>query len=170
MTKTLLALSSVALAAALVGCGNGSDGSPSASPTANEYDQGLKFAQCMRKNGIDMEDPKPGQGVTVRVQKGGEAKMKAAQEACKAFSPMQNGGKEMTAEELDKQTKLAQCLRREGIDVEAPKPGQPFQMKMRAGNEAKTNAAMKTCHREAGIAEPGGGGPGPAAGGAGGKG
>jgi hypothetical protein len=169
MTKTLLALSSVALAAALVGCGNGSDGSSSsASPTVDPHDQGVKFAQCMRKNGIDMEDPKPGQGgVRIRVQEGGEAKLKAAEQACKAYRPKDEAeGKEMTAEELDKQTKLAQCLRRKGIDVEDPKPGQPFTMKMRSGNEAKTNAAMKTCHREAGLSEPGDGG-GSAAGGKG---
>lgn len=161
MTKTLLAISSVALAAALVGCGSGSEGSTSANPTADAVDQGVKYAQCMRKNGIQMEDPKPGEGIRMLAKPGNEAKMKAAEAACKAFAPTRNGNGKMSAEDLDRQTKLAQCLRRHGLDVEDPKPGQPFHLEMRKENEQKTNEAMKTCSAEAGMPTPGSdGGPG----------
>jgi 3-phenylpropionate/trans-cinnamate dioxygenase ferredoxin reductase subunit len=45
MKKTMLALSSVALAAALAGCGNDPGGSASASPTVNAQDQGIAAAR-----------------------------------------------------------------------------------------------------------------------------
>jgi hypothetical protein len=161
MTKTLLALSSVALAAALVGCGNGGPGgSTPTSTTANAHDQAVKFAQCMREHGIDMEDPKPGQGgFRIRAQEGSEAKMKEAQKACRALSPDQEGDGQMSAEELDRMTKLAQCLRRHGLDVKDPKPGQPFTIKSQKASGAKTEKAMKTCNAEAGMPDgPGSGG------------
>src|SRR6185312_10751812 len=42
----------------------------------------LAYARCMRKNGVDMEDPKPGEGLALRVRKGEERKMEKAQKAC----------------------------------------------------------------------------------------
>jgi hypothetical protein len=112
----------------------------------------------MRKNGIQMEDPKPGEGLRIRVNAKDEAKMKAAEKACQAYAPDQVGDRTMSAEDLDRQTKLAQCLRRHGIDAQDPKPGQPFRLKMRKENEQKMQQAMKTCHKEAGMPEgPGGG-------------
>lgn len=151
MTKTLLALSSVALAAALVGCGGGTGGSPTASPTLSDQDRALTYVQCMRKNGIQMEDPEPGGGVRLRVQPGMESKLKAAEQACKAFSPMREGQGKMSAEDLDRMTKLAQCLRRNGLDVKDPKPGEPFQLKSSAQGAAKTEKAMRACEKEVGA-------------------
>jgi hypothetical protein len=58
-------------------------------------DEMVKFAKCMREQGIDMPDPAPagaagGEGsITVPLGKGGlkphDPKMKAAHEACKQF-------------------------------------------------------------------------------------
>jgi hypothetical protein len=158
MTKTLLALSSVALAAALVGCGGDPGGSTAASSTPDSQDLELKYARCMREHGIQMEDPKPGQGIRMRVNSADAAKMKAAEKACKQYAPDQLNGGTMSAQDLDRQTKLAQCLRRNGIEAEDPKPGQPFRLKMRKENEQKTQAAMKTCQKEAGMPTPGPGG------------
>jgi hypothetical protein len=151
MTKTLLALSSVALAAVLAGCGGGLGGSPTASPTANAQDQALKYVQCMRKHGIQMEDPKPGGGLAIRGGPGMESKLKAAEEACRALAPTGKGKGKMSAEDLDRMTKLAQCLRRNGLDVKDPKPGEPFQMRTRAQDAAKTEKAMKVCQKEVGL-------------------
>src|SRR4051812_5704604 len=106
MTKTLLVLSSVALAAALAGCGLGPGGSTSASPTTDPQDQMVKYVQCMRKHGIQMEDPKPnGGGLRMRTGPGGEAKLKAAEQACKAFMPTREGTGKMSAADLDRMTK-----------------------------------------------------------------
>jgi len=160
MTKTLLALSSVALAAALVGCGGDPGGSASASPTVDPHDQGIKYAQCMRKNGIQMEDPKPGGGITLHMKPGNEAKLKAAETACKAYAPIRDSKGTMSAEELDRLTKLAQCLRRFGLDVKDPKPNQPFEIKSMKKDEATMKKAMTTCSAEAGMPTPDSAGPG----------
>jgi hypothetical protein len=157
MTKTLLALSSVALAAALVGCGNDPGGSTSASPTVNAQDQGIKYAQCMRKHGIQMEDPKPGGGISLRMKQGDESKLKAAETACKAYAPVRPAKGRESAEDLDRQRKLAQCLRRNGLDVKDPKPNEPFQIKSTQKDEAKMRKAMQTCSAEAGMPTPGSG-------------
>ncbi|WP_182886882.1 hypothetical protein [Microbispora sp. H10885] len=52
-----------------------------------ERDRMLKFAQCMREHGIDMADPKPGEGLLVKVKPGQEKTMEAAQKACEEFAP-----------------------------------------------------------------------------------
>jgi len=160
MTKTLLVLGSTILVVALAGCGRGNGSSSGAGPSADPQDQGVKFAQCMRQHGIPMEDPKPGGGVTLGVTKENEAKMKAAQKACEKFAPVRAGDPEQAAEDLDRMTTLARCLRRNGIAVEDPKPGKPFTIKTQKGNAAKTQKAMKTCSAEAGMPEPGSGGTG----------
>jgi hypothetical protein len=109
----------------------------------------------MRKHGIQMEDPKPGgRGISLRLERGGEAKLKAAEKACKAYAPERAGNGTVSAEDLDRQTKLAQCLRRHGIDVKDPKPNQPFQIKANK-SEAQMKKAMQTCSAEAGMPDPG---------------
>ncbi|MEU8195345.1 hypothetical protein AB0C10_16340 [Microbispora amethystogenes] len=52
-----------------------------------ERDRMLKFAQCMREHGIDMADPKPGEGLLVKVKPGQEKTMEAAQKECEEFAP-----------------------------------------------------------------------------------
>src|SRR4051812_7798777 len=51
--------------------GEAAKNNPSASPTAslNPRDAGLKFAQCMRQNGIDVPDPKADGGMTISAGK-----------------------------------------------------------------------------------------------------
>ena len=50
-------------ATALAGCAGQSGATPKSSPTAAQREQAfLKFAQCMRDHGVDMPDPKFGQG------------------------------------------------------------------------------------------------------------
>ena len=156
MKKTLLVLSSVALAATLVGCGN-DPGSTSASPTVDAQDQGIKYAQCMRKHGIQMEDPKPGGGISMRMRQGDEGKLKAAETACKAYAPVRQAKGKESAEDLDRQRKLAQCLRRNGLDVKDPKPNEPFRIRSSRKDEAKMKRAMQTCAAEVGMPTPGSG-------------
>ncbi|MFI6318620.1 hypothetical protein ACIBG8_13920 [Nonomuraea sp. NPDC050556] len=54
-------------------------------------DKVLKYAQCMRENGIAMEDPKDGKFM-VQVPQGQEKQMEKAQKACKEFQPNFGGG------------------------------------------------------------------------------
>jgi hypothetical protein len=90
----------------------------------------VKFAQCMRQNGIDMPDPKSsedGGGIVIEAMPGGDAaaidedKMKTAHEACKEHLP--NGGemKPPSPEEQDKMRQQAKCMRDRGHDWPDPK-------------------------------------------------
>ncbi|GGM96710.1 hypothetical protein GCM10011609_38090 [Lentzea pudingi] len=90
----------------------------------------VKFAQCMRENGIDMPDPKTsedGGGIVIEAMPGGDAssidegKMKTAHEACKQHLP--NGGefKPPSPEEQDKMRQQAKCMRDRGYNWPDPK-------------------------------------------------
>ena len=121
-------------------------------PAAQE--QLLRFAQCMRENGVDVADPRPGQPLIIKGDRNDTAKIRAAQEACKEFAPPQEGGGPQAGDDLDRQAKLAECLRRHGVDVADPQPGQPLRVEGRRENEAETQRAMQECQREVGAPPP----------------
>jgi hypothetical protein len=150
-TKTALALSSLALIAALTGCGS-SSADPEAAPSKNSEDQGVKYAQCMRKHGVPMEDPKPGEQGTLRLTKDSADKATAAMGACKEFSPMQNRTK-LSQEDIDKQMKLAKCMRNHGVNMKDPKPDGSRTQALEAS--PKTIAAHRACAAEVGLPGPG---------------
>lgn len=116
------------LALVSAGCGGGDSGdgvataggtAPAAAPatTAAEGD-GLKFAQCMRDEGLTwFEDPEPGaRGVRISIPQGvDKAKVDAAMAACKRYLP--NGGEppEMDAAALERVRQMAKCMRENGV-------------------------------------------------------
>jgi hypothetical protein len=144
----LLAAPLLALGLALTGCaaqdgatpavatvGDGDSGSVEESPAPSAEDQAREFTACMRAEGIDIPDPepgtgpaaggKPGAGVAIRVEGGGENKGKvdAAMEKCRKYLP--NGGemKPLTPEQLERQRELARCMRANGVpDFPDPDP------------------------------------------------
>jgi hypothetical protein len=161
-TKTALAMSSLALIVALTGCGSSSADSKAA-PSKNAEDQGVKYAQCMRKHGVPMEDPKPGEQGTLQLTKDSADKTTAAMGACKEFSPMQNRVK-LSQEDIDKQMKLAKCMRSHGVNMKDPKPDGSRTEALES--TPKNLAASRACAAEVGLPGPGAAAPGPAAPGA----
>jgi len=158
------------------GSGSGSgNGKPS---SAEVQDAALKYAQCMRDHGVPMKDPKVsadgGLQMTVGADgKPGEGgpgsaaqkKMETADKACKHFmdavAPEQNMSPQQVAEEQDKQTKLAECMRGKGYDFADPKVddqgrvtskmnGKPGQGGNPQDND-KFNKDMETCSKKAGL-------------------
>jgi hypothetical protein len=124
MKSTIAVL--LGLLLALTACGSKEQ------PAAQKDEKGdmVKFAQCMRENGIDMPDPKTsedGGGVMIEAMPGGDAssidegKMKTAHEACKQHLP--NGGefKPPSPEQQDKMRQQAKCMRDRGYDWPDPK-------------------------------------------------
>ncbi len=77
----------------------------------------LKYAQCMREQGVDMPDPQmDGGGISMMIPQGTDkAKVDAANELCKQHLP--NGGQPMKAdpEMQEKMRKFAQCMRDNGL-------------------------------------------------------
>ncbi|GAB3149744.1 hypothetical protein GCM10027290_36450 [Micromonospora sonneratiae] len=131
---------------------------PSASvdgPALSEADQQLRFARCMRENGIDVPDPVPGgQNGTIRVGGGNDAvKVKAAVDACRSFLP--NGGQvgKLDPEQAENMRRLAQCLRENGIP-DFPDPAPDGSLKIDPGvfgskdlNDPTLKAAMQKCQQ-----------------------
>lgn len=96
----------------------------SAPPSLDPHQLGLKFAQCMRDNGVDMEDPVEGGGVRVRVEPGQEETARKAREACRRYTPAANGAKP-DPQMVEKARELARCMRSNGVeDFPDPDPNQ----------------------------------------------
>ncbi|MBX6766384.1 MAG: hypothetical protein IRY90_04405 [Actinomadura rubrobrunea] len=94
---------------------------------AGDQDKMRKYAQCMRENGVDMDDPDPNGGIRVRVRgKPGTAKgeetMKAAEEKCRHLRPDGGKPKKPSPEELAKMRAMAKCMREHGINMPDPDP------------------------------------------------
>lgn len=118
-------LATAALLMTLAACsdaaGNGiatAGGTGSESTTAapvDEAEAGLKFAQCMRDNGVEMDDPDPNQPgrVEVRERKGERDKVRQAMEKCRKFLPMPS--KEELKRDLEGMQKMAECMRANGV-------------------------------------------------------
>ncbi|MFE0104639.1 hypothetical protein [Streptomyces sp. NPDC059009] len=141
----------------LTACGGGSG---SAQDEAGGEKSGgkskeLKWAECMRAEGLDVPDPKPGQMPMMR-QGQDEAKVDAATKKCKKYNPMQvtDAEKKKFAAEL---TEYAKCMRKNGISEQADPdengtllpPNQEVQETDRYKDaDAKCRSKMKSVKRQ----------------------
>jgi hypothetical protein len=123
-----------------------------ATATANDADAPLKFAQCMREQGISwFPDPKPGVGMRIDVPAGQDkTKLDAATAACKKFMPNGGAPEKMDPAQLEQARQMSQCMRDHGI-TNFPDPNPNGQM-MIDGNklgigpgDPKFDAADKAC-------------------------
>ena len=130
--RTRHAVLSLALLMALTACGsNGDDGdgvaslggTPTAGVTSQEPDredveeQALKFAQCMRDQGVDMPDPEiDGGRISQRINAKPGQDVQAAQEACKEYAPSGPAGGKLDQEARDRMLEHAQCMRDNGVE------------------------------------------------------
>jgi hypothetical protein len=150
----LLGLAAAALAGTMAACG-GSGSNGAANSAANEQDAAVKFAQCMRKHGIDMPDPTvAGGGTRLRFRlgapggAGSDQKFQAANDACRKLLP--NGGKPnltpaQQAQFRDAALKFAQCMRAHGVNVPDPQEGRPQLIKPKNAGSAVFKTAMQAC-------------------------
>ncbi|QFG24426.1 hypothetical protein [Actinomadura sp. WMMB 499] len=167
-TRGVLATLPLALALALTGCGgDGEDGSGVASAggeaaagtgagagagagkSLSPEEMGVKFAQCMRENGVQMEDPKPGQGLKITSKGADRATMEKAQEACREFNPMAEGGGAPDPEAQERARKHAECMRENGVEAfPDPKPNQRgIRINAEVGQDPDFEAAEQECQK-----------------------
>jgi hypothetical protein len=162
MRNLTLTLTTALVAVTLAACG-GAAGDDAAtkksSPQEKALDGALKFARCMRGEGIDMPDPqKEGNGL-IKVggprQNPDDPRNRAAAEKCGKH--LQDGGDApdpaQQAKFQDDFVNYARCMRAAGVDVPDPKPGDGG-MVFRDGDPNAANpqspkykAADKQCHR-----------------------
>jgi hypothetical protein len=160
-------LSTSALALAACGADPSSNGETAGNREQQMQDAALKYARCMRENGVDMPDPQFRQGgMTMRSPNGASpAKMHKADQACRkylaAVKPPQ------MSEEDQKKFRAAalanaRCMREHGIDFPDPTfgPDGGAQVKIGRGSgidpeSSKFKAAQKAC--ESTMPKPDGG-------------
>jgi hypothetical protein len=128
---TLLTLPLAVASVALGACGGGGadDATAGTGDRRAEFrEAALKFAKCMREHGVDMPDPKPGEGGRITLGGPGmgpedQPKMEAAQKACQKFLESVRPP-EMSAEQeqefKERSLKYARCMREHGIDMPDP--------------------------------------------------
>ncbi|MFB4283648.1 hypothetical protein ACBJ59_50690 [Nonomuraea sp. MTCD27] len=155
-----------ALALALAGCagtaapddgvvsagGAPAAATPSATPSASldPQEAALKFAQCMREHGVDMPDPQGGR-IQLKIPEGmDQKKVDKAHEECRPImeSVVRDQGAP-DARDYDQMVKFAQCMRKQGIDMPDPKPGEGMRIQMKGGSKEKIEAARKACEQHA---------------------
>ncbi|HYJ22780.1 MAG TPA: hypothetical protein VEW07_12260 [Solirubrobacterales bacterium] len=123
-TDWLVVLAIVLCALGLIACGGGAgEGTGAGGGSASVEEAGLEFAECMRGHGVEMEDPKPGQNITIPDD---EPTTKNALAACDG--KLADAGRELSAEEGEEFREgwlaFTGCMREQGIDLADPRfPG-----------------------------------------------
>lgn len=85
-----------------------------------DLDAALKTRKCLRDNGVDAPDPKPGEdprGMTLGAGGDSEA-LKKAFDKCGIKAP--GSGGEVSQADKDKALKTAKCMRDKGFDMKDP--------------------------------------------------
>ena len=136
----LLLLFATAGCGAKAGDGTGvataQDGTASAAPSktssqTQDEDAPLKFAQCMRKQGLTwFPDPDANGRTIVKIPKSVDPKkFDAAREACKEFAPDGGDSPKLDPEMLEMARKMAKCMRENGVpDFPDPQPNGSIQL------------------------------------------
>jgi hypothetical protein len=167
MSRPLRPLAVFAMLALLsAGCSNtaphaGSDvsgGNNTAAASSSDHQQAVKFAECMRANGIrQFPDPDASGALTIDGIANdssidtSSAAFKQASAACKDLQPPGFIGHKRTAQEQENALKFAQCIRDNGVkDFPDPGPDDPLVDTNRipstaANGNAALNAAMRKC-------------------------
>jgi hypothetical protein len=135
MSRKLWPLPALALIALIgAGCG-GNDGNSGGNKTAANQEKAVKFAQCMRENGVSQfPDPDASGKLTIDGVLNGSsidsssATWQQATSACKDLQPPgYTGDGERSAGEQEAALRFAQCIRENGVpDFPDPAPGQPL--------------------------------------------
>ncbi|MEU8138935.1 hypothetical protein [Streptodolium elevatio] len=154
--RALLAALPVA-AALLVGACSSDDGKGSeqaaqspagAAAGLSDDERNVKYAECLRENGLDVADPPPGQNVQLQIDrsKTDKAMVAEAQENCRPFSPPQSGAGSGGQDNASGQ-QFAACMRENGVE-EFPDPD-PNQRGVRMSAEVQQDpdfqSAVATC-------------------------
>jgi hypothetical protein len=186
MRRLTILVTSPLLLLALAACGEPAKGpgvasadggaTPTSSASATSQGDPVKFADCMREHGIEVEVQSDGKGIGIKGKPGDASKMDEAQRECRKYAPGggDGQGKPMSKADQEKFLKFAQCMRDHGIPMEDPKfegggvrlsiGGDKGQPRL---DDAKVEAAQKACQSNlpAEMREGPGGGDGPASGG-----
>ena len=186
--RLLAAMSLTLLLGLSAACGNDTDddgsdlpdaagASASESTTADDEedldpeDAMLKYAECMREQGVDVPDPTPGGGIQMDGRGLSEDQMDAANAACQKWMDMaepEDAGEPLTEEEKQSFLDMAACMRERGWNYPDPTfDGGRVTQKIQKGEGEGTlpepddpafTKDQEECSSEAGMEAPGGAG------------
>jgi hypothetical protein len=168
MSKKMRALAALFMVAVIsAGCSNAPAETGTGDNTATARDNAMKFAQCMRDNGVsEFPDPDASGTLTIEVVNGSSidtnsAAWERAISACKDLEPPGFTGHKRSPEQQQAAIKFAQCIRDNGVpDFPDPDPDGPMIDTDRIPSTARDggmdilHAAMKKCGdtaRDAGV-------------------
>jgi hypothetical protein len=159
MTRKLRPLAALALAA-LIGAGCGGSSSSDGNTTAANQEKAVKFAQCMRENGVsEFPDPDASGKLTIDGVLNGSSidpnssTWQRATSVCKHLQPPGfTGDGPRSAGQQEAALQFAQCIRENGVpDFPDPASDQPLVDTNRIPSSATSrgmsilNAAMQKC-------------------------
>lgn len=175
MRRTRWPLAALAMTALTVaGCGNGSAGTGNSTATsggnstASIHQKAVKFAECMRANGVSaFPDPNASGELTIDAVANGSsvdtssAAFKQALSACRGLEPPGFTGGKVTPSQRTARLEFAQCMRDNGVpDFPDPTPSGPLidtnRIPSLAGKDPRSDpglqAAMQKCRQYASAA------------------
>ena len=173
MTRRRWALAALAILAVIVaGCGNGSAGigngnaTSGGNSTASSGEKALKFAECMRANGVSgFPDPDASGRLTVDAVANrssvdtNSGAWKQAIAACRNLEPPGFTGGKVTPSQRRARLEFAQCVRDNGVtDFPDPTANEPLidtnriPSANRPGGMSILHAAMRKCRDSAAAA------------------
>jgi hypothetical protein len=141
--------------ATATGCGGDDDGDDDGgdarqaarqSAAPNVEDQMLAYARCMREHGVNMPDP-GNEDTGYSKPAGGAAALQAAQEACRKYAPAKMQGGPDNPAAHDSLVSLARCLRKNGVNVADPQPGEDLRLPPGSSRDSRTQELLKTCDK-----------------------
>jgi hypothetical protein len=155
-----------ALAMVVISAGCGGTRSSSVNGTATARAKAVKFAECMRTNGVrGFPDPDASGALTIDAVANGSsvdtssATFKQAVSTCKGLEPSGFTGHERSPQEQEAALAFAQCIRDNGVK-DFPDPGKTDPLvdtnripsAATPGGASILNAAMHTCSQYASAA------------------
>jgi hypothetical protein len=171
--RPLSALAPIAMVVVISACGSsapaetgtGSNGS-GGDPTATAHAKGVRFAECMRSNGVSrFPDPGPSGKLTIDAIANGSSldtstpAFTRAISACKALEPAGFTGTKRSSQQQQAALTFAQCIRANGVkDFPDPIPNGPLVDTNRIpstaepGGMSALHAAMQKCSDAAAAA------------------
>ncbi|MEV0232523.1 hypothetical protein [Nonomuraea sp. NPDC050786] len=139
------------------GTQSGTQGGASAKPSEDRYQKMLKFAQCMRENGVQVDDPQPGKGIMMKFDKSiPQEKVEKAQEACKQYAPSGEKAGGPDPKRLEALRRLAQCMRDNGVESFPDPDGGAMRITGEVGDDPDFKSAQQKCQKESAEAGMGG--------------
>jgi hypothetical protein len=155
--RPLAALALIAMVALLSACGSNApaatgSGSTGGGNTATNVEKAVKFAECMRDNGVsEFPDPNASGDFAYGIKAGSSldpstAAWQQAIGACKDLEPPGFMPKTLTTQEIDARLKFAQCIRENGVpDFPDPTENGPLINVQNAQSNTELQAALQKC-------------------------